>query len=75
MYSIDSAARSAGSRFDKERDTETVVETMRKAIDKLKAENDRLRRGIGTEGGKIGDAEKRLTAERKKNEKLQEEVI
>ena len=68
------SGRAAGSRFNKERDAEAVVDTMRKAIDKLKAENERLRRGVGTEGGKIGDAEKKLANERKKNEKLQEEV-
>jgi hypothetical protein len=50
------------------------VETMRKAIDKLKAENERLRRGVGTEGSKIGDVEKRLASERKKSERLEEEV-
>lgn len=67
--------RVAGQRFNKDRDAEAVVETMRKAIDKLKAENERLRRGVGTEGGKNSDAEKKLASERKKSERLTEEVI
>jgi hypothetical protein len=66
--------RTAGSRFNKERDTEMVVESLRKVVDKLKAENERLKRGVGTGEGKTNDVEKRLVTERKRTEKLEEDV-
>jgi len=71
---MSSAPRPAGSRFNKDRDSEAVVESLRKVVDRLKAENDRLRRGIGTGEGKASDAEKKLLSERKKTEKLEDEV-
>lgn len=67
-------ARGAGTRFNKERDAESVIEALRKVVDKLKGENDRLRRGVGTGEGKAADTEKRLATERKKTEKLEDEV-
>jgi hypothetical protein len=66
--------RAAGARFNKDRDAEAVVESLRKVVDRLKAENERLKKGVGTTDGKTNDAEKRLVAERKKNEKLEEDV-
>ena len=67
-------ARAAGTRFNKERDAESVIEALRKVVDKLKGENERLRRGVGTGEGKAVDTEKRLATERKKSEKLEDEV-
>jgi hypothetical protein len=66
--------RAAGSRFNKDRDTEVVVESLRKVVDKLKAENERLKRGVGTGEGRTNDVEKRLATERKRTEKLEEDV-
>jgi hypothetical protein len=68
------SSRAAGARFNKERDTEAVVESLRKVADKLKAENERLKRGIGTGEGRATEVEKRLATERKRTEKLEEEV-
>lgn len=62
--------RTPGGKLKRERDLEGVVETMKKVVDKLKAENDRLRKG-GTGGDRIGEIEKRYQAEKKKCEKLQ----
>lgn len=62
-------------RLNQEKDTEVVVESLRKVVDKLKSENERLRRGIGTGESKSTDVEKRLANERKKTEKLEEDVI
>lgn len=69
------SSRAAGARFNKERDTDAVVESLRKVADKLKAENERLKRGIGTGEGKATEVEKRLAAERKRTEKLEEDVL
>lgn len=67
---------------------ESVIESLRKVVDKLKSENERLRRGIGVEGrpqhntatpspatGTGGDKERKLLAlERKKSSRLEEEA-
>jgi hypothetical protein len=62
------------ARSKKEKELEGVVEAMKKVIDKLKAENDRLKKGGGPEERKASDAEKRAIAERKRAEKLDEEL-
>jgi DNA repair exonuclease SbcCD ATPase subunit len=67
--------RGPGERFKRERDLEGVVEAMKVVVDKLKAENERLRKGANaaTAGG---DAALRAKheADRKKIEKLEEEL-
>lgn len=64
---------------------ESVIESLRKVIDKLKGENERLRRGIGVEDEKkkqgltsasgVGEKEKKLLAQEKKKTSRQEEEI
>ena len=69
----------SGVRGKRERDLEGVVEAMKKVVDKLKAENDRLRKGVGVAttasavDAKGGDVP-RLAAEKKKAEKLEEDL-
>lgn len=71
----------SGVRGKRERDLEGVVEAMKKVVDKLKSENDRLRKGVGVipsssgveaRGG--GGDMPRTAAEKKKTEKLEEDL-
>jgi len=67
-------------------ENESVIESLRKVVDKLKGENERLRRGIGVESrpqqnaaapspATSGDKERKLLAmERKKTSRLEEET-
>lgn len=66
--------------------SESVIESLRKVVDKLKGENDRLRRGIGVDSrpqhsssspspALSGDKDRKLlTQEKKKSARLEEEV-
>jgi len=59
----------------KEQELEGVVEAMKRVVDKLKTENDRLKRaGGGVEERRIADLERRLGGEKKKAEELEEEA-
>ena len=69
----DDSERGPGSRFKRERDLEGVVEAMKKVAEKLKAENERLRKGTGLDGRQTGEAEKKASAEKKRADKLEEE--
>ncbi|KAG5187529.1 hypothetical protein JKP88DRAFT_307287 [Tribonema minus] len=75
VAAADDATRLGGGRFNRERDLETVVEALKRVVEKLRAENDRLKRGAAaaTAQGKAGgsDAERRL---RRQNEELAQEV-
>lgn len=73
----------SGVRGKRERDLEGVVEAMKKVVDKLKSENDRLRKGVGVipsstgveaRGGGGGGDMPRTAAEKKKTEKLEEDL-
>ena len=69
----------SGVRGKRERDLEGVVEAMKKVVDKLKSENDRLRKGVGVTTSTAGVEAKgedlpRLAAEKKKAEKLEEDL-
>ncbi len=66
--------RMVGGRFVKDRDAEGVIEAMRKVVDKLKVENERLRKGSSSSDNRIGEYEKRLSSEKKKCEKLEQEI-
>jgi len=68
------ASRGPGARFQRERDLEGVVEGLNRVCDKLRAENERLRKGGGPEERKIAELEKRFAAEKKRADKLEEEL-
>ena len=70
----DQKSRGAGARFQRERDLEGVVESLRKVSDKLRVENERLRKGGGADEWKVAEAEKKAVAEKKRADKLQEEL-
>jgi len=63
---------SAGSKREKE--LEGVIEAMKRVIDKLKAENERVKKTGGPDERKVSDAEKRSTAEKKRADKLEEDL-
>jgi hypothetical protein len=70
----------AAGRGKRERDLEGVIEAMKKIIDKVKSENDRLRKGVGTgtsTGGGVsagvGEGTKAV-GDKKKTERLEEEL-
>lgn len=73
-----SDVRGPGARFKRERDLEAVVEAMKVVVDKLKLENDRLRKGVGVNvsSAAAGDTNSRLKqdAQKKKIEALEEEL-
>ncbi|CAM9334730.1 unnamed protein product [Hapterophycus canaliculatus] len=66
-------SRPAGGRFKRERDLEGVVDALKRVTDKLRGENERLRRVAG-EGGGRAEAERRARESKKKVAVLQEEV-
>lgn len=70
--------RGPGARFKRERDLEGVVEAMKVVVDKLKLENDRLRKGVGVQStsNAAGDSNNRIKqdAQKKKLEALEEEL-
>lgn len=80
-----SAAGGAGKREDgsklpsatagskKEKELEGVIEAMKRVIDKLKAENDRMKKTGGPDERKVSDAEKRAALEKKRADKLEED--
>ena len=65
---------SGGGNKDREKDLEGVVDAMKRVVDKLKAENDRLRKGTGTEDKKASEFEKKAAMEKKKADKLEEDM-
>ena len=73
-------AGGAAGRGKRERDLEGVIEAMKKIIDKVKSENDRLRKGVGAgtaSGGGlsagVGEGTKAV-GDKKKTEKLEEDL-
>ena len=58
----------------RERDLEGVIEAMKRVVDKLKAENDRLKKGGGGDATKAAEADKRVAAEKKRADKAEEEL-
>ena len=71
----------AGGRGKRERELEGVIEAMKKVIDKLKLENDRLRKGVGMSsnvagaGAELkGDSDKKNSVDKKKSDRLEEEM-
>ena len=69
-------AGSSAVRQKREKELEGVVDAMKRVVEKLKGENDRLRKGVsaGGEERKQSEAEKRATAEKKRADKLEEEA-
>lgn len=66
---------SAGRLSKREQELEGVVEAMKRVVDKLQGENDRLKRGgVGEDDRKLADAERRANVEKKRAEKLDAEV-
>ena len=71
----------AGGRGKRERELEGVIEATKKVIDKMKSENDRLRKGVGNGVGAPvggaeakGDTDRKLAAEKKNSERLEAEM-
>ena len=50
--------KQAGARFKRDRDAEGVVEALKRVVEKLRNENEKLRRGAN-EASKVHEAEKR----------------
>lgn len=66
---------SAVNRSKREQELEGVIDAMKRVIEKLRNENDRLRRGgIQEDERKLLDLEKRYTQEKKKCEKLEIDI-
>lgn len=65
-----------GAASKKEQDLEGVVEAMKRVVDKLKSENDRLKKsaGGGTEERRVSELERKFQAERKRVTELEEEA-
>jgi len=63
-----------GGNKDREKDLEGVVDAMKRVVDKLKAENDRLRKGTGTDDKKASEFEKKAAMEKKKADKLEDDM-
>lgn len=65
-----------GTGSKREKELEAVVDSMKRVVDRLKAENDRLLKKTTTGGGAIGGIsdpnEKKLVAEKKRADKLEE---
>lgn len=66
-------SKKAGERFKRERDLEGVVEALKSVVEKLKAENDRLRKGAA-ESVKIAEAEKKARELKSKLNSMQQEM-
>lgn len=71
----------ARGRGKRERELEGVIEAMKKVIDKIKLENDRLRKGVGTNLGVAGagaelkgESDKKNSADKNKSDRLEEEM-
>ena len=58
----------------REKELEGVVEAMKKVVDKLKAENDRLRKTGAPGERRMGELEKQAASEKKRAEKFNEEI-
>lgn len=68
------ATGSAATGVKREQELEGALEAMKRVVDKLKTENDRLKRGGGgTEERRLAELEKKLQAEKKRAEGLDEE--
>ncbi|GBG27827.1 Centrosomal protein of 290 kDa [Hondaea fermentalgiana] len=62
-------SRAPGERFKRERDLENVVESMKKVVSKLQAENERLKR-THTSSARYGDLQKQVRALKQENQAL-----
>ena len=58
----------------RERDLEGVIDAMKRVVDKLKAENDRLKKGTGTDAAKGGEWEKKASAEKRRADKAEDDL-
>ncbi|CAM9575309.1 unnamed protein product, partial [Discosporangium mesarthrocarpum] len=65
--------RQVGGRFKRERDLEGIVDALKRVVEKLRGENDRLRRGAA-EGVVKSEAEKVAREARRRAKELQQEV-
>jgi len=65
-----------GSRGKREEELEGIVEAMKRVVDKLKAENDRLKKAdLGSDERKTGDFDRKLLSEKKRADRLEEEKM
>eukprot|EP00904_Undaria_pinnatifida_P003934 jgi/Undpi1/13541/HiC_scaffold_8.g03200.m1 len=67
------ALRPPGGRFKRERDLEGVVDALKRVTEKLRSENERLRRAAG-DGGARAEAERGAREAKKRAAALREEV-
>ena len=72
-----SGSSAMNSRGKREEELEGIVEAMKRVVDKLKADNDRLKRtahgDLGSDERKTGDFDRKLQSEKKRADRLEEE--
>lgn len=72
-----STMNAVGARGKREEELEGIVEAMKRVVDKLKAENDRLKKtaagDLGSDERKTGDVDRKMQSEKKRADRLEEE--
>jgi centrosomal protein CEP290 len=71
----DAGTKASTATGKRERELESVVDAMKRVVDKLKADNERLRKSGGPDERRANELEKRAAMERKRAEKLDSEMV